>query len=133
MTPEQAAQEAIRKAAAIEEMTRSEGWKILIETVNSLIEKEIESLMKCNLNDDYYRKIGYDQSLHYITCIQDVVTDPIKRNFLLSQGRALGLKVLGNVPQYFFDGRLQGKTMLDKLNTETPSKQDFLNEQYSKS
>ena len=133
MSNEKVAQEAIRKAAAIEEMVHSEGWKILIETVNSLIENEITNLMKANLNDDYYRKIGYDQSLHYITCISDVIKDVEKRNFLLSQGRALGLKTLATIPQYFFDGKLQARTMLDKMNDSTPSKEEFLKETYSKS
>jgi len=105
----------LAKAAAIEEMVKSEGWKILIEFINRLYEQEVRALSGQVLEHKYYKKIGFAQVLKYLQSIEGVVKDKKVREYLEHQGRALALDTFRRMPQYFFEGRSQSKEHMAKV------------------
>jgi hypothetical protein len=116
MEIEMDASEAVRKAAAVEETVNTEGWKCIMEMIMGVLEKEVLALTGQALDYTYYRKVGMIQALKYITELDSLVKNTEVREYLLHQGRALGLEVLKKSPQFFFDGRQQGRAMIEKIN-----------------
>lgn len=114
----------LAKAAAIEEMVKSEGWKIIIEFVNRLYEQEIRALAGQSLDNKYYKKIGFAQVFKYLVTITGVVKDKSVREYLEHQGRAIALDTFRKMPQYFFEGRMQSREQMSKIygdDQETPA------------
>ena len=129
-------QDVIRKAAVIEEGVKTEFWKLLMEVVGSIIERERASLATAKLDGGYLKKIGFLQAFAYFRELSNILKDRKVREYLLTQGRVSGLETAQKLPQYFFDGRQLGNEMARRQFAEagderkaTAGKLEFLEKQ----
>src|SRR3990172_9007714 len=108
-------QEAIHKATVIQELVQSAGWKYIMEIVNTLLDRESRALATQKMDETYYKKIGFLQEIVYFKALPTLIKDEKVPNFLIHQGRLLGLQTTQNLPQYFFEGRQQANTLIQSM------------------
>lgn len=82
------AEKAIEIAEKLEALQKSEGWKLYIELLDTLILNEEKALRGQVLTKKYYKRIGMIQMLRYIREIPGIVKDKKIVEYLLHQGRA---------------------------------------------
>lgn len=129
---ERLAHESIARAEAMEELVKTQGWKYLMEVVQSLMAKEVGALGGQPIEASYYRRIGFVQMLKFICEIPDLLKDKKVREFLLHQGRVKGCEMFAQLPQLFFDGRAVGRQVLNTLLEGKPLTQDDIRDFHEK-
>jgi len=106
--------EATRKAEVIERLIDSEGWKLVVELIDKLIAKEAEGLAGQNIDANYYKKIGFLQSIVYFKELPGIVKDKKVREFILHQGRLIGFRWAQKSPKHFFEAGAAAQRFLEQ-------------------
>lgn len=118
------AQVAIEKAQSIEDMIKNHpGWKHFMELLTTLLAQEDKALRGQKLDNVYYKKIGFLQVMKYYQELPKLLKDKKAIEYLLHQGRALGHNTVSNLPQYFFEGRQQGRQVMQSFLDEKGQQQ----------
>jgi hypothetical protein len=91
------AEKIIEKAERIERLTQYPEWKDFAEVLDELFTKEMQALMGIKLDNDYYRRIGFNQAVKYIQELPSVVKDKSMRELLLHQGKASGFNMVRTI------------------------------------
>lgn len=88
----QAAQRTVEFVEKLEALTKKEGWKEFQWIIQQLLDQESMALVGQELDQQYYRKIGFLQMMRYVKELPTVVKDKRVREYLLHQGRAKALQ-----------------------------------------
>lgn len=121
----QGAQKVVEIAEKLESLTRKDGWKEYQHLIDQLLEQEIQALVGVELNNDYYKRIGFLQMLNYIKEIPTVVKDKKIREYLLHQGRVKALTVAkgGLIAHYRKQKTIAMQKIKSILGAPTPLKE----------
>jgi hypothetical protein len=110
-TKEQFEAEMLRKAAAVEAMTQSDGWKALIEFAEGEIHKNTVKLAGKSLDENYARERVMWQAFKFFFEVPKFIRDRRKRDYILSQGTILGLKAAMRSPAFMFEWMAKGNQL----------------------
>lgn len=74
----------------LEALFNHEGFEVFMRLIGGLVEREQTVLRTQKLDHSYYQRIGFGRAIKYLSELKEVVKDKKVREFLITQGYAMG-------------------------------------------